>query len=139
MDQRKTNSVIGIGRYLIQKVVRPRKMDILRGKEKHRAIFAILEDDLVSNKMLIDANTVKSEAFFRFIIVARADVFPTPANIQKRYHQPRTNCQRCNKDLQPTFTGILNSCAANPTEMTKRHNKVVGIVRLGIEDPNDFI
>jgi hypothetical protein len=91
-SEKKTNSAIGISRYLTQKIMRPRKTETLLKKEKHKITFATLEDNLVSNKILTDAKTMKSNAFFRFTVAARADVLPTPANIQQWYHQPRINC-----------------------------------------------
>jgi hypothetical protein len=81
MSEKKTNSVVGIGCYLTQKVVRARKIEILLKKEKHGATFATLEDNLLSKKMLIDATTMKSDAFFRFTIAVEADILPTPATI----------------------------------------------------------
>jgi hypothetical protein len=81
-SERKTNSAVGIGRYLSQKAMRPEKIETLLRKEKHGATFATLEDNPVSNEMLIDARTMKSDAFFRFTVAARADVLPTPAKIQ---------------------------------------------------------
>jgi hypothetical protein len=84
--------------------------------------------------MLIDARTLKSDAFFRFTVTAKADVLPAPANIQQWNHQPRTNCQTCNKDVQPTLAERLNGCVGNMTEMTKGHNKVVGNVPRATEE-----
>jgi hypothetical protein len=76
---------VGIGRYLIQKVIRSQKFERLLRKEKYGAIFATLENNLVSNKMLTDAKTTKSDAFFRFTMAARANVLPISANIEQWY------------------------------------------------------
>jgi hypothetical protein len=84
--------------------------------------------------MFTDARTTNSDAFFRFIVAAKAAVLPTPVNLQQLSHQPRTNCQRYNRDLQPTLTPILNDCAGNMMETTRRYDKVVGVVRRAIEE-----
>jgi hypothetical protein len=52
-------------------------------KENHGATFATLEDTFEWNKIFNDARTMKSDAFFRFPVAARADVLPTLANIQQ--------------------------------------------------------
>jgi shikimate kinase len=83
VSEKKTNSAVGIGRYLTQKVMRPRKIEILLKKEKHGTTFTILEDNLISNEMLTDAKTTKSDLFFRFTVAARADILLISANIQQ--------------------------------------------------------
>jgi hypothetical protein len=85
-SEKKTNSAIGIGRYITPKVVPPRKIEILLRKEKHGETFTTLEDNLISNKRLTDPRTMKSDAFFRFTIAATADFLLIPANIQQWYH-----------------------------------------------------
>jgi hypothetical protein len=69
-SEMKTNLAIGIGRFLTQKVVRSRKIKSLLEKLKHGAMFATLKDNQISNKILSDAKTMKSDAFFRFIVAA---------------------------------------------------------------------
>jgi hypothetical protein len=133
-SEKKTNYAVGIGRYLTQTVVPRQNIETLLRKEKRGATFVTLEDNLVSNTMLIDTRTIKSEAFFRLTIAARANLLPTPANIQQWYHQQRINCQRYNRDLQLTLAHELNGCIGNMTEMTRRHNKIVDIVRRAIEE-----
>jgi hypothetical protein len=81
--EKKTNSAVGIGCYLTQKVVRPRTIEILLRKEKHGATFTTLEDNLVSNKMPTDPRTMKPDEFFQFTVAARTDILPTQANIQQ--------------------------------------------------------
>jgi hypothetical protein len=127
-------TVTNIGRFLTQKVIRPQKITSLLQKEKHGATFETLKDNKISNKMLTDAKTTKSDAFFRFTVAARADVLPTPANIQQWLNQPRTNCHRCTRELKPTLAHILNRCPASYLDMTKRHNKVVDVVRRAIQE-----
>jgi hypothetical protein len=82
-SEKKINSAVGISRYLTQKVMRPRKIEILLRKEKHGVTFATLKDNLVSTKILTDVKTMKSDAFFRFTVAARADVLSILANIQQ--------------------------------------------------------
>jgi hypothetical protein len=86
-SKKKTNCVVDIGRYLTQKVVRPRKIETLLKKEKHGITFAVLKDNLISNKILIGARTMKSDIFFRLTIAARANVLSTSVNTQQWYHQ----------------------------------------------------
>jgi hypothetical protein len=83
--------------------------------------------------MFTDARTMKSDTFFRFTVAARRYTLPTLANIQQWQHESRTNCQKCNRDLQPTLAQRLNGCARNMTEMTRRHNKIVDVIRRAIE------
>jgi hypothetical protein len=85
-SQKKTTSAVGIGRDLTQKIARPWKIEIILRKEKDRATFATLEDNLASDEMFTGASTMKSDTFFRFTIATRADALPTPANIQQWCH-----------------------------------------------------
>jgi hypothetical protein len=82
-SKKKINSAVGIGRFLTQKVVRRRKIESLLGKLKHGATFATLKNNQISNKILTDAKTMRSDAFFRFTVAARANVLPTLPNIQQ--------------------------------------------------------
>jgi hypothetical protein len=79
-SQKEINSAVPIGRCLIQKIVRRRKIETLRRKEKVGATFATVEGNLASNKMLTEAITMKSDAFFRFTIAAKADAPSIPGN-----------------------------------------------------------
>jgi hypothetical protein len=133
-SEKRTCSAIGVGRYLTQKVIRPRKLERLLAKEKHGATFPTLRDNPISNGILIDAKTTRSDAFFRFVVAGRADLLPTPANIEQWYKKPRSICRRCEKEAQPTLAHILNGCRGNFTQMTRRHNAVVDVVRRAIED-----
>jgi hypothetical protein len=115
----KTNIATGIGCFLIQKVVRPQKTASLLTKEKHGATFETLKDNMVSKRMLNNAKTTKSDAFFRFTVAARVDVLRTPANMQQWFDEPRTNCHRCPRQIKPTLAHILNGCSASLPEMKK--------------------
>jgi hypothetical protein len=125
----KTDSATGIGRCLTQRVVRPRLLKSLLLKEKHGATFATLQNSPVSSGMLTDAKSTRSNAYFRFVVAARADVLPTPANVQQWYQGQRTMCTSCGRDAKPTLAHILNGCTSHMAEMTQRHNKVVDVVR----------
>jgi hypothetical protein len=130
----KTIAVTNIIRFLTQKVIRSQKITSLLQTEKHGATFETLKDNMISNKMLTNTKTMKSDAFFRFTVASRADVLPTPANIQQWFNQPRTNCHRCTRELKPLLAHILNRCPANYPDTTKRHNKVVDVVRRAIQE-----
>jgi hypothetical protein len=133
-SEKKTDAVIGIGRYLTQKVVKSQKFEKLLRKEKHGATFVTLENDIGSSKILTDANITRSDAFFRFMVAERANVLPIPANIEQWYQRPKTMCRRYDKHTKPMLAHILNDCPANCTEMTRHHNKVVDVMRRAIEE-----
>jgi hypothetical protein len=80
-SEKKANPAVGICRYLISKIVPPREIEALLTKEKHGATFATLEDNLVSNKTLTNAMTMRPDVFFRFTIAAKSDIRLTPPNI----------------------------------------------------------
>jgi hypothetical protein len=77
----KTKIADDIDRFLTQKVIRPRKLDSLLGHEVHGASFATLRGNEVSNTILMNVRARRIDAFFRYIVAARADCLPTPVNI----------------------------------------------------------
>jgi hypothetical protein len=129
-----TISAVGIGRFLTQNVIRPGKYKQLIEHEVHGATYTTLKRNDVSNRMLIDIYTRKSDAFFRFVVVGRADCLPTPVNLRRWFRgQREETCRRCGQQRQQTMAHILNECMPNYPLMTKRHNRLVNIVRRGIE------
>jgi hypothetical protein len=74
---------VGIGRYLTQSIIRPREYQKLISREMHGATFVTVQDHLVSNQILTNIYTKRSDAFFRFVVAGRANCLPTPANAQK--------------------------------------------------------
>jgi hypothetical protein len=66
----KTNAAVEIGRYLTEKIVTPQKFEKLISKEKHGATLPTFENNLVSREMLTDAKTTRSDAFFKFTVIA---------------------------------------------------------------------
>jgi hypothetical protein len=80
-SEKTTNPAVDISRYLTHKVMRPRKIETLLRKEKYEATCATLEHNLASNRMLTNAKIMKSHAFFRFTVAAKAAILPTPANV----------------------------------------------------------
>jgi hypothetical protein len=101
-------------------------------KEKHGATFATLENNPVSNGMLTDAKTTRSNAFFRFMVAAKADLLLTPANVEQWYRKPSSSCHKCESEARPTLAHILNGFRSNFVEMTHRHNKIVEVIRRAI-------
>jgi hypothetical protein len=67
-------------------------------------------------------------------VAGRADLLPTPANIEQWYNRPRSSRRRCEKGALPTLAHIVNGCRRNFVQMTHCHNKVVDVVRRVIED-----
>jgi hypothetical protein len=131
----KTKTAVGIGRFLTQKIVRPQKIEKLMQHNVHGASFNTLRSNEVSTCMLTNISTKKSDAFFRYVVAARADCLPTPANIGRWYPgRQEGNCRRCGAEGAPTQAHILNACTSNYGQMTKRHNRVVGVVRKAIEE-----
>jgi hypothetical protein len=128
----KTDSAVGICRCLTQSVVRPRAFKKLMEKEKHGATFATLENNPASNGMLTNVKTTRSNAFFRFVVAERADLLPTPANVEQWYRKPISSCHKCDSEARPTQAHILNGCRKNFVEITHRHNKVVEMTRRAI-------
>jgi hypothetical protein len=119
----------GLGHFLTQKVIRPRLLNsLVNGHPQHGAAFCTLKDDNVSNKLLIDINSRRTDAFYRFLVAGRADCLPTPANVSKWFRQPKPECKHCGGHHLPTLAHILNRCQANYPQMTERHNKVVKVV-----------
>jgi hypothetical protein len=130
----KTNTAVGIGRFLTQKVIRTDLYKKLIQHQVHGASCNTLNGNEVSNSMLTDIYMRKSDAFFRFTVVGRADCLPTPINLRRWFQDIRDNgCPRCGRDRRQTLTHILNDCTPNYTLMTKRHNKLASVVRRGIE------
>jgi 3-dehydroquinate dehydratase len=130
----KTRTAVGIGRFLTQKVIRPKKIDKLIEHQHHGASYTTLKGNEVSNGMLTNIYTRRSDAFFRFVVVGRADCLPTPANLQRWFHDRRNeNCRRCGEDRKPTLAHILNECRQNFPLMTKRHNRLSDVIRRAVE------
>jgi hypothetical protein len=130
----KTNTAVGIGRFLAQKVIRTDLYKKLIQHEVHRASYHTLKGNEVSNSMLTDIYMRKSDAFFRFTVVGRADCLPKPVNLRRWFRYIQENgCPRCGRDRRQTLAYILNNCTPNYTLMTKRPNKLANVVRRGIE------
>jgi hypothetical protein len=79
----KTKTAVGIGHFLTQKVIRPNMYKKLIEHEVHGASFTTLKGNEASNKILTDICTRRSDAFFRFVVVGRADCLPIPANLRR--------------------------------------------------------
>jgi hypothetical protein len=77
----KPSIAASIRRFLTQKPVQRQTIASFLSKEKYRAKFETLKENMVSKKMLTDAKITKSDTFFRFTVEARADVLRTSANI----------------------------------------------------------
>jgi hypothetical protein len=83
----------GIRHFLTQTIVRPRRQNNLITNQVHGATYGTLKDNADSDKILRDIYTTRSDTFFRFVVVGRADCLPTPANIQRWFNKERTNCE----------------------------------------------
>jgi 5-keto 4-deoxyuronate isomerase len=75
-----TKTAVGIGRFLTQKVVRPDMYKKLITHEVDGATYTTLKGNDVSNSMPTNIYTRRSDTFFRFLVVGRADCLPTPVN-----------------------------------------------------------
>jgi uncharacterized C2H2 Zn-finger protein len=131
----KTKTAVGIGRFLTQKIVRPSKLTKLMTHAVHGASYGTLKASEVSNGILTNVYTKKSDAFFRYVVVARADCLATPANIARWFPgRAATPCRHCGNEATPTQAHILNSCTRYFPLMTTRHNNLAGVVRRAIEE-----
>jgi hypothetical protein len=122
-----TKSADGIGHFRTQKVIRPEKFRELIANKVHGATFTTLKGNEVSNRNLTDLSSRRSDAYFRFMVVGRADCLPTVANLQRWYpkegHQGQAPiaeaahegtdippCRRCKEPLRQTLAHALNRC-----------------------------
>jgi hypothetical protein len=133
-SRQKVKSAIGIGHFVTQRVVRSEKLKKLIGKEVDGASSTTLQANEVSNLNLTDVDGYRSDAYFRFLVVGRADCVPTPANPARwfggRIQAERAaqeggqvpNCQRCAGGQRPTFAHLLNKCGLYAPQMTERHH-----------------
>jgi hypothetical protein len=130
-----TNVPAKIGRFLTQRVIRPALAQKITQHPQKGSSFPTLRQNDCSNKALRNLFTQKSDAFFRFMVAARTNCLPTPANISIWYRdaQIENHCLHCNFDQTPTLPHILNGCHHNFPLMTDRHNRVVRCLRKVIE------
>jgi hypothetical protein len=124
---------MGIGRFLTEKVIRLNKFRKLISHEVHGATYTRLKGTEVSNDNLTDVYTHKSDAYFRFLVVGRADCLPTPVNLQRWFSRGpipgEEHCKRCHLHRRPTFAHLLNESPPNYKLMTERHNRVGRVVK----------
>jgi hypothetical protein len=121
-----------IGRLLTQNLIRVQRYQNLIEKQVHGATFETLADNTVSNKMMTNIFAKNSDAFFRFVIAARTDNLPTPANIQRWYQTEGATCWKCDYGGVPTLAHILNACSSVLTKTTVRHNALATLVKRAI-------
>jgi hypothetical protein len=129
----KTKKATSIGRFLTQRIVRKTLAQRVLEHPMHGATFVTLKENEASNKFLTNIYTKRSNAFFRFMVGGRADCLPTPANISKWYQRPEEQCRRCGENVIPTLAHIINQCRANSQLFTKRHNRLVDVIRETME------
>jgi hypothetical protein len=67
-----------IGRFLTQNIIRPDKYRKMIKHDVHGAAYTTLRENPISNRNLIDSKLRKSEAFFRFEVLGRADCLAYP-------------------------------------------------------------
>jgi hypothetical protein len=117
-DQTKT--AVGIGRFLIQKILRSDEIEKLIEDKCHGACFTTLKNNEVSNSILMDVTTRRKVAFLPFMIVGRAESLPTPANRQPWFHdQQEGGCRRSQENKKPTFGHAVNECPVKFQLMTQ--------------------
>jgi hypothetical protein len=79
----KTRTAVGIGRFLTQKVIRSDKYKQLITHEVHRASYTTLKRNEISNTILTNIYSRKSNTFFRFVVVGRAYYLLTLVNLRR--------------------------------------------------------
>jgi hypothetical protein len=125
-----TKTATGLGHFLTQKVIRVNKVTDLMKHPVHGASFVTLQSNEVSNKMLTNVYTRRSDAFFRFTVVGRADCLPTPANLFRWFRDQRGGtCRGCGEERHANLAHILNGCRHNFGLYTIRHNRLAGIIQ----------
>jgi hypothetical protein len=62
-----TKTAVRIGRFRTRKVIRPKKIDKLIEHQLHGASYTTLKGNEVSNGLLTNIYTRRSDAFFRFV------------------------------------------------------------------------
>jgi hypothetical protein len=129
----KTKIPTGIGRFLTQKLILAKKYEKLIQHPVHGMSYTTLKDNATSNAMLTDIYTRRSDAFFRFTVVGRADCLPTPVNLWRWFNdRGNEDCPRCNKGRKQTLAHILNECTPNYNLMTKRHDRLAEVTRRAV-------
>jgi hypothetical protein len=125
-----TKTAVGIGRFLTQKHVRAKKFEKLIQHEVHGASYTTLKNNKTSHAILTDIYTRRSDAFYRFVVVGRADCLLIPVNLQRWFNdRGNENSTRCGKERKQTLAHILNECTPNSNLMTKRHNRLTEVRR----------
>jgi hypothetical protein len=80
--------------------------------------------------MLTDIYTRRSDAFYRFSVVGRADCLPTPAKLWRWFNdRGDENCPGCDKERKQTLAYILYEYTLNYDLMTKRHTILAEVTR----------
>jgi hypothetical protein len=122
-----------IGRFLTQNIIRPDKFRQLISHDVHGAAYTTLRDNAISNRNLIDSRMKRTDAFFRFEVVGRADCLATPANLGRWFPNDHERisgqCRRCGHNHVMTMAHLSNECAQNFGQMTQRHNEVCKMIR----------
>jgi hypothetical protein len=123
------NTAVGIGRFLTQQVIRPKLIDQLIWNHPQRgAAFVTLRENEMSNRVLMDIYTKRTDAFFRFVVAGRADCLPSPSNTQRWYRRQATPCTACGRGQLATLAHILNRCDAHNGLIQARHDKLSKVV-----------
>jgi hypothetical protein len=82
-SEMKTKTAAGVGHFLTQKMIRTDKIEEVMKHEVHGASYETLRNNEMSNGMLTNIYTRRSDAFFRFVIMGRTDCLSTPINLQR--------------------------------------------------------
>jgi hypothetical protein len=81
-SEHKTKMAVGIGRFLTQGIIRTGRITKSIAYGVRGASFTTVKNNEVSNRMLTNVYTRRSDSFFRFVDVGRADSLLTLANLQ---------------------------------------------------------
>ena len=122
-----TNKVT-LGRFLTSQI---RKEYLEARKEMPTTCDCLLDaTNNPDSNFMVKGTKPYTNGLVRFMIAARNNLLPTPANIerwQERDHQPcQCGCKGCEVH---TLSHILNSCGYNRAEIIARHDKIVSITR----------
>jgi hypothetical protein len=125
----KTKTAVRVSRFLTQKILRPDKFNGLLQHKWSGPSFLTLGNNEASNSLLTNIHLHQTDAFFRVLVVRRADCLPTAANVQRWYKEREGEiCGRCREEKKATLAHILNNCKPNLQLMIQRHNRLAAVV-----------
>jgi hypothetical protein len=89
----KTQIAVSLGRLLTWKLIRPRRLDSPLPHEIYGGNFAMRRANEISNTILINVRARRTDAFYRYVVIAGADCRPTLVNIERWNGRTAEQCR----------------------------------------------